>query len=63
MASKDAHKHTWKFKRHKNGAITRMCRCGLKITEIAVPKGSSLDGDYKVIRPKGKHRAKDSDEI
>lgn len=50
--------HRWKFKVNKNGSVTRKCRCGLKITEIAVTKGSSLDGDFKVLRPKGKHHAK-----
>ncbi len=48
------HVHKWKFKRTKQG-MRRTCRCGLKFLEIAVPKGSSLDGELKVLREKGKH--------
>jgi len=48
--------HRWKFKKDKSGTVTRKCTvCKLKIKEIAVTKGSSLDGDFKYIRPKGKH--------
>jgi len=50
--------HRWKFKTNKNGSVTRRCRCGLKITEIAVPHGSSLDREVKELWPKGKHRKK-----
>jgi hypothetical protein len=51
----------WKFIHDKQGGLLRKClRCKRKIREIAVAKCSSLDGEYKVIRPKGKHRAKNS---
>jgi hypothetical protein len=51
--------HRWKFKKGKHGGVTRRCtRCHVKITELAVVRGSSLDGDFKIIRPKGKHRPK-----
>jgi len=58
MASNGNCNHRWKFKQNKNGSVTRKCRCGLKITEVAVVRGSSLDGEFKVLRPKGKHRPK-----
>lgn len=50
--------HRWKFKTNKNGSVTRKCRCGLKITEVAVLHGSSLDGVVKELWPKGKHKKK-----
>lgn len=49
------HIHKWKFKQTKRGMV-RKCKCGSKFIEIAVPKGSSLDGEYKELRVKGKHR-------
>jgi len=51
------HQHKWKFKQTKQGMLRR-CRCGLKVLEIAVPKGSSLDREVKELRVKGKHRKK-----
>lgn len=51
------HVHRFRFKQTKHG-MSRRCRCGLRILEIAVPKGSSLDSEYKEIRKKGQHRKK-----
>lgn len=51
------HVHKWKFKQTKKGMLRR-CRCGARCLEVAVPKGSSLDGEFKVLREKGKHRKK-----
>jgi len=50
--------HRWRFKTNRNGSVTRKCRCGLKITEVAVLHGSSLDGVVKELWPKGKHKKK-----
>lgn len=55
MASR-AHVHKWKFKKRKDGAVIRSCKCGERILMIAAPHGSSLDGELKELWPKGKHR-------
>jgi hypothetical protein len=60
MVSKESCKHPhWTFKKKKHGGVTRKCtRCKLTITDVAVSKGSSLDGEAKILWPKGKHRPK-----
>ena len=57
MIEMKPHTHKWKCKKTKQGVL-RSCRCGERILDVAVQKASSLDGEYKELRVKGKHRKK-----
>lgn len=59
MVSVECVEHRWIIIRHKGPGVLRKCqKCKRKILELAATKGSSLDGPFKELWPKGKHKKK-----